>query len=429
MDRITSRRVVALSFAVASVAALSGSLRAAGADVVTTKDGLVLEGGVTKAADGSVVVSTDAGDVKLAPGTVASIVAGEGPRAAARKASAALGASDVDGHFRLALALESKGQLDLAREEYRAIVAIDPQHAAARRALGYEKVDGQWLAADDAKRRRGLVQYGGRWMLPQEVDLAAKPRRRASPKDATTAVAMRTAAKGERALALAAAERLELVPIGERVETAIALLLDGDAKVRRYACSALAAAGDEAALRPLLASAVRDRDESVRKSAVEAAATFGHDDAAIPLVTAMWSEHPGIVANAAKSLAMLGDTRAIRWIVKRIESHGGVSPRGYFSQIDQTSYIRDFDVEVAQTSSIADPQIGVIQEGVVQDAHVLDVSIEQTIIEQVLVDSFNSLARAQAKSPAQVSAWWKEHGAEVAQFPKQPAPRKPRATK
>src|SRR5262249_18773918 len=143
----------------------------------------------------------------------------------------------------------------------------------------------------------------------------------------------------------------------------------------------------------------------------------------------MWSEHPGIVANAAKSLAMLGDQRAVRWIVKRLESHGGVSPRGYFSQIEQISYIRDFDVEVAQTSSIADPQIGGIQEGVVQDAHVLDVDIEQTIVEKVLVDSFNALAHAQAKSPAQVAAWWKEHGQDVADFPKTPAPRRGATTK
>src|SRR5262245_63089692 len=55
------------------------------ADVVETREGLVLEGDVTRSADGAVVVKTDAGEVRLAAGDVASTKAGDGPRAAAKK--------------------------------------------------------------------------------------------------------------------------------------------------------------------------------------------------------------------------------------------------------------------------------------------------------------------------------------------------------
>jgi hypothetical protein len=41
--------------------------------------------------------------------------------------------------------------------------------------------------------------------------------------------------------------------------------------------------------------------------------------------------------------------------------------RANLSSVTQISYVQDFDVEVAQTSFIADPVIGVIQEGVVLD--------------------------------------------------------------
>ncbi|MCA8942753.1 MAG: hypothetical protein KDB80_09370, partial [Planctomycetes bacterium] len=41
--------------------------------------------------------------------------------------------------------------------------------------------------------------------------------------------------------------------------------------------------------------------------------------------------------------------------------------RGYVAVINQTSYIRDFDVEVAQAAFIADPKVDVIQDGVVLD--------------------------------------------------------------
>lgn len=41
--------------------------------------------------------------------------------------------------------------------------------------------------------------------------------------------------------------------------------------------------------------------------------------------------------------------------------------RGYVAVVNQTSYIRDFDVEVAQAAFIADPKVDVIQDGIVLD--------------------------------------------------------------
>jgi hypothetical protein len=41
--------------------------------------------------------------------------------------------------------------------------------------------------------------------------------------------------------------------------------------------------------------------------------------------------------------------------------------RAHFAATSQRSYVQDFDVEVAATSFIADPIVGVLQSGVVQD--------------------------------------------------------------
>ena len=75
--------------------------------------------------------------------------------------------------------------------------------------------------------------------------------------------------------------------------------------------------------RPLIQSALADPDNAVRRAAVDAAATFGNDDTAVPFVKALYSSHPGLVANAAQAIAGLGDPRGIVYIVKRISSHGG----------------------------------------------------------------------------------------------------------
>ena len=45
--------------------------------------------------------------------------------------------------------------------------------------------------------------------------------------------------------------------------------------------------------------------------------------------------------------------------------------RGHIAFLNQQAYIRDFDVEVAQASFIADPQIDVLQSGTVLDATVI----------------------------------------------------------
>ena len=84
----------------------------------------------------------------------------------------------------------------------------------------------------------------------------------------------------------------------------------------------------------------------------------------------------------------------------------------YFSQARQISYIQDFDVEVAQTSFIADPIVGVLQEGVVQSVRVL--ATEQTFytVERTAYhDAVNKLAGVDLGND--VKAWkqfWHENG-------------------
>jgi hypothetical protein len=146
----------------------------------------------------------------------------------------------------------------------------------------------------------------------------------------------------------------------------------------------------------------------VRQAAVTALQSFGREDVALPLVRALWSEHPAIVRNSAQALAWIGDKRSVAYLVKRIVSHGS-SPGAYFSDMVQQAYIQDFDVEVAQTSFIADPIIGTLMDGAVQDVKVLDATIEQTIVETILLDSLNVLAKASIPDSSKVSAWWKEN--------------------
>jgi len=405
MPRRIVRGLVPVALGLASLAVLG--TRAGSADVVTTKDGVVVEGTVERTAD-EVIVHTAAGDVRLPAAAVATVVAGDSARATARRAADALAADDVAGRYRLAVASEAQGLADLAAHLYASILAVEPEHPAARRALGFEKAGDRWLTTTEARRARGLVLYEGTWRLPAEVDRIARSRRRQITVRATDlAAAMRTAATADGPLARAATSQVAAAPVGERLHVATGLLTHPEPKVRAWASGELGRLGDESALRPLWSVAARDRDEGVRTSAVASLASFGRVDVAFPFVKALWSEHPSIVANAAAALGQLGDAHAVVWLVTRLVSHGA-SPGANFSQLTQQAYVQDFDVEVAQTSFIADPVIGTLQEGVVQDVKVLDLTIEKTFVEMRLVRTIASLAKAEFSTSAQVAAWWKE---------------------
>ncbi len=58
------------------------------------------------------------------------------------------------------------------------ILHLDPDHAEARRLLGYERRNGVWTTRDDQFRNRGYVQFEGDWRTPQEIQLIEEDRQR-----------------------------------------------------------------------------------------------------------------------------------------------------------------------------------------------------------------------------------------------------------
>ncbi|HWA97388.1 MAG TPA: HEAT repeat domain-containing protein [Pirellulales bacterium] len=57
------------------------------------------------------------------------------------------------------------------------VLELDPEHAEARRALGYSRVDGRWQNQQEIMTQRGYVEYKGRWRLKQEVEILEQQRK------------------------------------------------------------------------------------------------------------------------------------------------------------------------------------------------------------------------------------------------------------
>ena len=82
----------------------------------------------------------------------------------------------VDGQWKLQQwCMDHK--LDSQRKDHlERIIELDPDHAEARRLLGFHRVDGKWMTQREDMEARGYVFYkpAAKWMLPQEVELLEK---------------------------------------------------------------------------------------------------------------------------------------------------------------------------------------------------------------------------------------------------------------
>ena len=317
---------------------------------------------------------------------VLAFLAGEGDRDAwAERSAAAKTATD---RYALGVWCRDKGLLPEATAEFREAVRLDPEHAASREALGERRVDGRWTTPEEAMARKGLVRHEGRWVLPEEkalMEMTAPERDRLRREEDRARSLLRTMASGDaRAAGLA---REALASVDDRSKTApLAYALRSREKaVRLLAAAELGRIQDRRTLRALVHRAVRDSDPGVRAACVDAAKSFGDAELLAPFVRSMLNAaEPAHRAAAAEAIGRAGDIRGVYYLVYELEAHGG-GPRSHIYVANQLTFVQDFDVEVAQTAFIADPQVGLLQDGAVLDAQVVGSEVHQTRVERHVV--------------------------------------------
>jgi hypothetical protein len=399
-----------------AAAAMAVGAGVAVADVVRLRDGDLLEGAATDLGE-AVRVETRGGPVEL-PWSRVSLIDREGSAAGVlREKRAALRDDDARGLFALALWCDRHGLAADARALHERVVALDPAHEASRAALGQirDASDPKWKSGKEGMEARGFVHHAGRWMLAPEAEAL---RRQADAKRAATEEEKRAAGLLEslgdanarvRSYAL---EAMASVAPDLRRRLWLVGLRHRRAEVRRAAAAGLALPGDEGVVRSLLRSSVHDPDAAVRAAAGDALRVVAHADAVRPLVRALGSAEPRVRMNAADALGRLGNGVAVRNLVQRVHWVAGPSNRANIQVLNQVSYIRDFDVEIAQLAQIGDPIIGLLQDGVALDFKVFGAEGWETRIERMAYDG--ALERLTGKSfdgdGAKWAKWWEDEG-------------------
>lgn len=343
--------------------------------------------------------------------------AGGGDDPARREAEARLGGldrHDAAAAYRLALDLEARGYRDLAAKAYEIVVALEPEHAAARRALGFERIGERWLAGDDLLRAKGFVRHGGRWLTREEFAAATRPEREAAAQKAgedRVRAELAKIATQDPVLVPQARRALGGLPDAHKLAPLAQSLRCEPPALRVYAAQELGRLGDPLAVPALLKRVIDDPDATVRAAVGAALKEIGEPSTLAPLARALGSRYADTRVRAAEAIAMLGDQAGLGLVIGRWEARSGNFPNVYFSTVKQISYIQDFDVEVAQTSFIADPIVGVLQEGVVQSVRVLATEQTFTTVERTgYQDAATKLAGVDLGDDVKAwTAFWAEH--------------------
>jgi hypothetical protein len=80
--------------------------------------------------------------------------------------------NSAEGHWKMSEWCREVGLRTKREFHLREVVRLDPDHEAARTALGYQRYDGVWRTPEEHMMSQGYVRHQGRWLTPQDVVLS-----------------------------------------------------------------------------------------------------------------------------------------------------------------------------------------------------------------------------------------------------------------
>jgi hypothetical protein len=138
------------------------------ADSVFLKNGGEIRGEIVEQREDVIVMEVGPGRLTVPRRNVARVVSSVTDLGTYQARAAALSPRDVAGWINLAEWARAHDLGTQARDAYSRVLALDPQNAAAHRALGHVRVADRWMDAADANRAQGLVEFEGTWMTAEE---------------------------------------------------------------------------------------------------------------------------------------------------------------------------------------------------------------------------------------------------------------------
>jgi hypothetical protein len=314
------------------------------ADTVVTTDGRRLEGTVTER-DGKIVVSPKKGiEIILDKSEIDRIEAGSSVKEDFAKKKADLVPGDPEPRYALAQWCKEKGLLAEQKQMLEDVIRLAPDHAQARRDLGYVKDGDQWITEDDLRKKLGFEKVNGKWVPAAD----AKRARRA---EEIRKLLLRFALVWPHQDQKATAARAELDALEKEDPTLVGPLVEErlgehDATVRFALVVLLGKAKAKASAPRLVALTFQDDDRDVRIAAAKSAWQCEDVGARTAIVQSLFNSKKVIRERAADALDYIQDPETIPYLMEALylvaqtqvevedapisRSFGGVAAEGNF---------------------------------------------------------------------------------------------------
>ncbi|MCB9869679.1 MAG: HEAT repeat domain-containing protein [Planctomycetes bacterium] len=318
--------------------------------------------------------------------------------------------------------IRTDAELRDALHRLEAQVQVRGVHAClelARVARGFGLTDEMWRLLDAALRHTGSSEGAGHPRMAAflgELEPEVLPRKwwKASPDVRVRELMLRLDRRSSKAKSLAVATLLARVPDAEPL---LRRRARGDHHPERRiaALRALSIRQSDPKVPTALLAAILDHDPAVRQAAVLAHTAARGRTTAVPFFAKLLHhDQAQCRVRAAEALGMLRDPSALPHLIAagpaaaafRRKAPPAGSTRANVAVVQQESYLRDYDVEVAMASFIANPRVDVIQSGAVLDTTVVQVRTERVQIVRALRDAARVVSGADpGADPSRWAAW------------------------
>ncbi|QDU26097.1 hypothetical protein ETAA8_11710 [Anatilimnocola aggregata] len=255
------------------------------------------------------------------------------------------------------------------------VIELDPEHAQARRALGFALIDRHWIRPADAKRKDGFELYKGRWRTIQEIELLETAAKRELAEKEWLQKVRRWRRDLETDKAREAAQQLTQIQDPMAIAPLVAVASDDpNRRVKMMFLDIIAAIKDSAAVQALVHVSLQDADEEIFHYCLEKIVKLNPPHIADPYVKALRDTNNIRINRAGIALGRIGDRSAIAPLIAAlVTTHTrtvGPTHRGAGDTVSQ-SFNTSSQPGVSGTSFKANegPKTYVFR---VQNQHVLD---------------------------------------------------------
>jgi HEAT repeats len=229
----------------------------------------------------------------------------------ARRAAAA--ADTPEGQWQLAEWCRQQSLFDERRLHLRRVIELDPNHSYARRALGFQFLEGQWVTQEDFRRGEGYELYKGKWRTPQEIEiLEEQARLDQAQKDWLKKLRRYRAELDDPARAKLGLESLTGIKDPIAVRPIVAMMVrERVRQVKMLYADVLAGIDSSDAVGALVERVLYDPDEEMFHYCLARLIDRQPPRLADPLIAALKNKNNATVNRAAAALGRIGDPEAI----------------------------------------------------------------------------------------------------------------------